>query len=41
MRFRSNYGVGHKAIAAMIKDLPQQDNLVLYDLFLALGFANN
>ena len=40
-RFRSHYGVGHKAIAVMIKDLPQQDNFVLYDLFLVLSFANN
>ena len=41
MKFRSHYGVGHEAIAVMIKDLPQQDNFVLYDLFLALSFANN
>ena len=39
--FRSHYGVGHKYIVAMIKDLPQQDNFVLYDLFLALSFTNN
>ena len=40
-RFRSHYGIGYEAITAMIKDLPQQDNFVLYDLFLALIFANN
>ena len=40
-RSRSHYSVDHEAIAAMIKDLPQQDNFVLYDLFLALSFANN
>ena len=40
-RFRSHYGVGHKAITAMIKDLPPQDKFVLYDLFMALSFAKN
>ena len=40
-RFRSHYGVGHEAIAAMIEDLPQQDNFVLYNLFLVLSFFNN
>ena len=30
-----------QAIAAMIKDLLQQDMFGLYDLFLVLSFANN
>ena len=40
-RFRSHYGISHEAIAAMIKDLQEQYNSILYDLFLALCYADN
>jgi hypothetical protein len=36
-RFRCFYGVGHKAVAALLKDLPDKD-FQLRNLFLALNF---
>jgi hypothetical protein len=36
-RFRCCYGVGHKAVAALIKDLPDKD-FQLKNFFLALNF---
>jgi len=36
-RFRCCYGVGHKAVVALIKDLPDKD-FQLKNLFLALNF---
>lgn len=39
-RFRAHNSVGPKAIAALIKDLPPQKKFVLYELFMALSFAN-
>ena len=39
-RFRSFFGVGHKAVTALIKDFPNKDKVFnLQHLFLALNFA--
>ena len=38
-RFRNHYGVGAKAVAALVKDLPPSKCFNLYDLLMAINFA--
>ena len=41
-RFRLHYGVSAKAVAALIKDLPPQNNhFKLYDLLMVLSFVKS